>query len=125
MSRRVASDIAGIAPLRTPGVLHTSRMSSNAPHPQQHPYPPAPYGPQGYYPPPPRPYSQLAVSGFIASLIGLGLIGLPVSIAGVVVTQRKPYLRGSALAIIGVVLGIFGAIFNIQVLAAIFSVMDG
>lgn len=78
------------------------------------------YPPPGYYypPPPRRPWSSLAVGGFITSLLGLGLIGLPASIAGIVVTQRHPQLRGSALAILGTVIGIPWAVINVNVLGA-------
>lgn len=77
----------------------------NAP---QYPYPPA------YVAPPRRPWSHLAITGFVFSFIGLGLVGLPASIAGVVATQKKPYLRGSGLAIIGIFLGLFWAYMNVQ-----------
>jgi hypothetical protein len=79
-----------------------------------------PQMPYGYYqpPPPPRPFSQLAIAGFIASLVSLGILGLPLSIAGLVATQRHN-LRGTVLAVLGIILGTGWAIFNVSFLAAL------
>ena len=79
-----------------------------------------PQMPYGYYQPapPPRPFSQLAIGGFIASLFGLGILGLPLSIAGLVATQRHN-LRGTALAIIGIVIGAGWAFFNITLIGTL------
>lgn len=75
----------------------------------------------GYFIPVKRPFSQLAVFGFVASFVGLGLIGLPLSIAGLVVTQRHPHYRGSALAIFGIVIGAIWAVFNVSLIGAALS----
>lgn len=99
--------------------MHTVHMSAPTPYPTPQHHQPAPYyGPPGTYSgghfiPAKRPFSQLAIGGFLASFFGLGLLGLPMSIAGLVVTQRHPHYRGSGLAVVGIVLGVGWAIFNI------------
>ena len=99
--------------------LHTGFMSTQYPQ-QNQPLPPQDYAPQYYVPLPRAPFSQLAIGGFVASLIGLGLLGLPLSIAGLVATQRKG-LRGAGLAVVGILVGCVWAFFNIAFLSAMFT----
>lgn len=106
--------MCGASPLRCGTVRRVTLDQEWTMGPMSTPHPYGQYPPPVYQPAPRRPWSHLAISGFVASLIGLGLIGLPVSIAGVVVTQRKPWYKGSGLAIVGIFLGLFWSYMNIQ-----------
>ena len=57
-------------------------------------------------------YSHLAVTGFVLSLVGLGLVGLPVSVLALGGVERGKK-RGSGLAVAGLALGSLTALPNV------------
>lgn len=86
--------------------------------------PPAAYPPQPYYWAPPKPFSGWAITGFIASLLTIGLIGLPLSIVGLIDTGRGNK-RGTGLAVAGTVLGLFWAAVNVVFLSNLIGGTSG
>ena len=77
-----------------------------------------------YYAPYRQPLSAAAVTGFVLSLLGIGVIGLIVSIGGLVETRRDAR-RGRGLAVAGVVLGVIATAWNLTLLWAMFSATTG
>ena len=76
----------------------------------------------GYWPPAPprRPFSGWAITGFVASLLSLGIVGFPLSIYGAVHAGRRN-LRGQGLAVAGILIGSVWAFVNVTWIAALIS----
>ena len=85
---------------------------------------PAYYQPTYYTPAYRPPLSAAAVTGFVLSLLGIGVPGLIVSIGGLVET-RGDAKRGRGLAVAGVVLGVIATAWNLVILWAMFSATSG
>ena len=73
----------------------------------------AAYGyPQAGYSAPPQPYSGTAIAGFVVSLVGVGVVGLILSVLGLKDTKNGQK-RGRGLAVAGVVIGALGTLLQL------------
>lgn len=81
------------------------------------------YGyPQGGYYTAPKPYSGTAIAGFVVSLVGVGIVGLILSVLGLKDTKDGEK-RGRGLAIAGAVIGAIVSIWQLILIVSLFATM--